>query len=419
MIGIVGAGISGLGLGAFLEERGVDFRILEASDRVGGVIRSTRVRGRVLEHGPQRTRLTPSLAELVSRVGLEGELVTVPPDLPLFVYREGRLRPIPFGPARFLRTDLLTLRGKLRALLEPLTRGPVPDETVAACLTRKFGAEAYRALLGPLFGGIFAQDPADMYVRHSLAPLLRSLGVSRSVLVRALPRAVSGAEALPVVSFQKGVASLTDALHRTVEARTHLGAPVRRLVREDGGWSLRTPDREVGADHVVLTVPAGVAADLLRDEAPEAAARLARLRYNRLALVHLLSDCPLEGLGYQVAFGEDLRTRGVTWNASALGRDGVFTAFLGGSRDPGLVELPDEAIVETARGEFRRVTGWDAEVLGVSRTWIPAWDRSWRALDGLVLPPGIHLLSNYHARAGIPGRVDGARALADELASSS
>lgn len=416
MIGIVGAGISGLSLGAFLDEEGVDYRILEAAERPGGVIRTTREGGRVLEHGPQRTRITPAVADLVHRTGLESELVPVPPELPLWVFSRGRLRRAPLTPGQFLRTDLLSPLEKARVLLEPFTPGPKPDEAVARFLGRKFGDEAYRALLGPLFGGIFAQDPADMYVRHSLEPLLRSLGVSRSVLVRVLPRVLSGRKGPEAASFRGGLQALTDALAKGAADRLRLGAGVEALTGREGEWVLRTPDGELACNAVVLTVPAGDAASLLDQAAPEASLRLGRLRYNDLALVHLHSDEAVEGLGYQVAFGEDLRTRGVTFNASALGRDGVQTAFLGGSRDPELMALPDRRIGETAAKEFRRVTGGEAEVLGVSRTWIPAWDRSWTALEGLELPPGIHLLANYDARVGIPGRVEGARALARRLA---
>jgi protoporphyrinogen/coproporphyrinogen III oxidase len=80
------------------------------------------------------------------------------------------------------------------------------------------------------------------------------------------------------------------------------------------------------------------------------------------------------------------------------------------------VTLPDPRLGEIAAEEFRSVTGGEAEPLGVSRTWIPAWDRSWSALEGLELPEGVHLLANYHARVGIPGRVEGARELARRLA---
>jgi oxygen-dependent protoporphyrinogen oxidase len=175
-------------------------------------------------------------------------------------------------------------------------------------------------------------------------------------------------------------------------------------------------DGEVAASDVVVTVPADAAAALLDDVAPDAAGRLGRLHYNPLAIVHLETDGGgPRGLGYQVAFGEPLRTRGVTFNDSLFGREGIRTAFLGGARDPDILRESDERIGAIAAEELGVVTGSEAEVLRVTRTRVPAWDRSWTALEGLALPPRVHLCTNYESRIGIPGRIANATALARRL----
>ena len=95
MVVIIGAGISGLALAHQLEQRGVPFTVLEASGRVGGVMRSGRVEGHLLEWGPQRGRMTESFARLVDELDLRERLVLAPPGLPLYVYVQGRLRRVP------------------------------------------------------------------------------------------------------------------------------------------------------------------------------------------------------------------------------------------------------------------------------------------------------------------------------------
>ncbi len=418
MIGIVGAGITGLALSHYLDQAGAEHVVLEASSRSGGVIRSSRVEGRVLDHGPQRTRVTPAISRLLDTLDLTPRVVEVPPDHPLYVYRKGRLRRVPFTPADLVRTDLLTWRGKLRMCAEPATGGWREGETVGRFLTRKFGREAYEALMGPLFGGLYGSDPGEMYVRHSLAPVLEGLGVSRSVLWRFIQGRFNRAATPAAVSFDEGMEVLTEALHESLEDRVRLDTPVREIAPGAGGtgWRLTLEDEVLEVEAVVLTPPSSVAGALLRKVAPPAASRLERLRYNDLVMVHLAGESELHGLGYQVGYGEALRTRGVTWNASALGRDGVFTAFLGGSRDPEILEMADDEIGRIAVQEFQGVTGVETRVLKVGRTCIPSWDRSWTALEGMVLPPGIHLCSNYESRVGIPGRVARAAQLAGELA---
>lgn len=420
-VAVVGAGITGLSLGYFLERRGVDHVVLEASARPGGVIRTTRLEGRILEHGPQRMRLSGPLDDLVRSLGLDEEMIAVPPGHPLFVVRGGRLRRVPLGPGQFLESDLLSLRGKLRLLSEPFTGPAREGETVGGFLSRKLGREAYEAAAGPLFGGLYGSDPDDMFVRHALAATLGSSGGSSSLLRRFLRRRGDRGAAPPAVSFQDGMERLPAALHEALGERVRLGAPAVAL-RPSGpgrsGWIVEIGGGRPGlicADEVVLTVPAPDAARLLRESAPGAAERLASLRYNSLALVHLEGSCDLQGLGYQVAFGEPLRTRGVSWNASALRRDGVYTAFLGGARDPTLLDLDDASIGDIARQELRAVTGCATRVLGVSHARMPAWDRSWSALDDLALPPHLHLCANYESRAGIPGRAARTLELAEHL----
>ena len=134
-VAIVGGGITGLAVHHYLRTSGVESVVFEASDEPGGVIRSRRVEGRVLDFGPQRTRLTPAIRELVASLDLDAELREAA-DVPLYVYHHGKLRTVPQTPREAVTTDLLSWRGKLRALLEPLT-GPAREaETVEAFLTR-------------------------------------------------------------------------------------------------------------------------------------------------------------------------------------------------------------------------------------------------------------------------------------------
>lgn len=418
MIAIVGAGITGLTVGHELEKRGLPFVVFEARDRVGGVMWTRRADdGQPLDVGPQRTRLTGEVRSLVEEVGLEDELVRGAEGLPVFVYRDGRLRPVPFTPGEAIRTDLLSWPEKLRVLAEPATGGLRSDETVAGFFTRKFGGGAYRAMIGPMYGGLYASDPARMPARHALATVLEEFGLAGgSLLLRFLRGMGAARDAVPTVSFREGMQALPRALAGRLGERVRLEAPVSALRRNgDARFAVDVGAEAVEADAVVLTLPAPDAARILEGIAPDAAGRLAGLTYNPLAVVHLRSGCALRGFGYQVAFGEELVTRGVTWNASIFDRDGIYTAYLGGMKSPEVEGWPDERAADVACSEFRRVTGCEAEALAVSRIRMPAWDRSWDALDDLELPGGVHLCSNYTARPGVPGRIRQARELAQAL----
>lgn len=414
MIAIVGGGLTGLALSHHLSDRGTEHVVLEAEDRPGGVIRSGRVEGHLLEWGPQRARLTERLRRLIAELGLQDDVVTSPPDLPLFVFRDGKLRRVPFSPAQLLTTDIVSFRAKLRLLLEPLTAGPSPDERVAGFFTRKLGRELYENVAGPLYGGLYGSDPADMAVGLSLGHVLREFGVGRSLLLPLLRRG-GRVTPPPACSFREGMRMLPEALYARNRAHVRLGAAVRALAPAGDGWSLELDDDVIRADTVILTCPAPVAAGLLTDAAPEASRRIRSLRYNPLAVVHLHADTDLRGLGYQVSLAEGLATRGVTFNDSLFGRKGVYTVYLGGATRPEVVAEPDEALGGLALAEFRHCTGYDARVLAVERETMPAWDISWAAMQGIALPSGIRIAANWESRPGMPGRLAQAERLVGEL----
>jgi oxygen-dependent protoporphyrinogen oxidase len=427
-VAVVGAGITGLAATHYLGEHGVDVVTFEADDEPGGVIRSRRVDGAVVEVGPQRMRLTPGVSDLVASVGLE-EAVVEADEAPLYVYADGRLREAPLDPATFLRTDLLSWRGKLRLLAEPLTRPGMPQETAAELFTRKFGREAYERFVGPLYGGIYGSDPAAMPAAYALEGLLERERETGSLLAAFRKRVGQGTSA-PPVSFAEGNQQLPRRLCEAHADRVELGTPVttvraaddrcRTVTAEaDGGsrYLVEAGDETHAVDHVVVTAPADVAATLL-DGLAEGTGGLADLTYNPLAMVHLRADAVHEGFGYQVALDEALHTLGVSFYGPMFDRGGVYTAFLGGMYEPELVDRDHGEIGAIAREEFARVVGSEATVARVTtrERWFPAWDRSWDALASFETPPGIHVATNYTARMGIPSRVREAREVADRIA---
>jgi len=427
-VGIVGAGITGLALTHYLAERGVDSVTFDASDEPGGVIQTRHVDGRVLEVGPQRMRKTPSIAALAEAVGVADDVVEAREE-ELYVYANGDLGKAPLSVEAFLETDLLSWQGKARMLAEPLTRPGMPEETAAELFVRKFGREAYERFIGPLYGGIYGSDPARMPAAYALERLLEREREAGSFLAAFRQRIGTDHES-PPVSFAEGNQQLAEAVYAAHEERIELGTPVTDITRlgsrgspaeggsnRDSRFALETPDGSHRVDHVVVTTPASVAGELL-DGLADGADALGDLLYNPLALVFLEADHGRTGKGYQVGYGEDLHTLGVSWNAQMFGRDGVQTVFLGGMHEPELVGESNDRLARIAREEYGQVMGVDASAIDVARLDVgfPAWDQSWWNLEALDLPPGITMATNYTARMGIPSRVREAEETAERLA---
>ncbi|WP_115862757.1 protoporphyrinogen oxidase [Halorussus litoreus] len=426
-VGIVGGGITGLALAHYLDRQGVDYVLFEAAPDPGGVIRSERVEGCVLEWGPQRMRRTDRVDDLIADLGLDEEVRTADPDLPVCVYADGEIQPVPTSPSAFASTDLLSAEAKREVLAEPFTEPGRPDESAGELFTRKFGEETYRNMLGPLFGGVYGSDPAEMPVGHSLAGFLALEAKEGSLLKAAFKRTAGGRDAPPAISFDDGLQRLPAALAEAHADSVRLGTPVTGVEAVDDSFALESPDGTTEVEQVVLTTPADLTADLVADLAPESVGALRGLNYNSLAMVYLRTDLDAnadeapapDALGYQVGFGEDLRTLGASWNASMFDRD-ICTVFLGGMHDPEVLDESDSRIGEIAAAEFEAVTGAPAEVVDVNRLrrGFPAYDHSWDAVEQVELPDGVRLATNYTSRMGIPSRIREAESLAESLAAA-
>ncbi|MXV60508.1 protoporphyrinogen oxidase [Natronorubrum sp. JWXQ-INN-674] len=417
-VGVVGAGMSGLSLVRALDERDVDVVAFEANDEPGGVMRSRRVDGRVLELGPQRLRLSPQIESLVDDLGLRDQLQFGDDDQPLYAYHDGCLSVVPLSVKEALTTDLLSPLGKLRILKEPITGPPRPDETVDEFLTRKFGRQAARRYLGPLYSGLYGTDPQDMLMEYSLGKAIEKAGIDGSILLWVGRKIVGGRNTPPICTFENGLGQLPERLYETHADAISLETPVTDVRETDDGFELVTDSGTETVDEVVLTTPAPTSAALLSNVDSGLEATLQRFNYNPIGMVYLESDFDRDGIGTLVGTHADATISGLTWNASFLDRDRLFTCYIDSGSYPEMTESTDDELGSVAASEFERITGSAATPIHVHR-WepgMPAYDRSWTAMDDLDLPTGIHLCSNFVGRAGIPGRVRNATRLADELA---
>ncbi|MFD1526007.1 protoporphyrinogen/coproporphyrinogen oxidase, partial [Halolamina salina] len=222
----------------------------------------------------------------------------------------------------------------------------------------------------------------------------------------------------PVVSFDGGLQTLPEALFERHSERVRLDTPVEAVQQTDDGFVIETPEETTTVDHVVLTTPAAVTADLLDPFAPESADALRRLTYNPMAVVHLDAASDMDAAGFQIQYDESFRTLGVTSTGALFDRGNRHTAYLGGGRNPGLVDQPESDIREIAEREFAELTGVEATAVDVCRLrrGMPAYDTTWDALEAVDLPDGAQICANYAARAGIPGRLREAERVAESLA---
>ena len=197
-VGVIGAGISGLAAAYRLYKEGISVRVLEASDRTGGVIQSKSAEGFLVEHGPNSIRAgSAALERILDDLDLHDERVWANDAADTrYIVRDGTPTPLPMSLRSFLSTDLFSTKAKLRLLAEPfIGAAPSNDESIADFTRRRLGPEVLNYAVAPFVGGVFAASPDDLSVRHAFGRLADLEDKYGSLFLGAVRRALSGDDA--------------------------------------------------------------------------------------------------------------------------------------------------------------------------------------------------------------------------------
>jgi len=442
-IAIIGGGISGLSAAWTLHQRGIPYRLLEAGPSLGGVIRTEEKDGFILEGGPDSILAQkPEGIALCRELGLGDRLIPTNPELKaIYILHRRKMHPLPEGmmlavPTRILpmvRSGLFSWPGKLRMGLD-LVRPAGPqngDESIATFLRRRFGQEAVERLGEPLLAGIHAGDPERLSILATF-PRFRDLEAKYGSLIRGMlsaprPKRKPGAPApAAFYSLRGGLRELVDALVARLDpASIRTGAVVRSLTRNGDGFTIGLDGGEtVSAPTVIVAAPGPKIAPALQGLLPEVSRTLAAVPFASSATVLLgyrRADVAhsLDGYGMVVPRGEGLRTTALSFVSTKFEHRApeghvLLRAFLGGVRDPGVLDLTDEEMVQAVerdmtpilglkgRPSVTRVFRWPG---GTPQLEVGHLERM-RAVESAVAEvPGLHLTGAGIWSTGIPDSV--------------
>ncbi len=302
---VIGGGLTGLAAAWHLRGH-ADVRVVEASSRLGGAVRTIDFDGVPFDVGADAfLARQPHAADLARDVGLGDDLVA-PATGRVLLARGRRLRRLPEATlmgvpgsvVALARSGAVPLHGVLRAAMEPLVGRPVTayDVSVAELVGTRFGSAVVDHVVEPLLGGVYAGRADQLSARATVPPLF-ALASQRSLL-RALARRqpgrgragrAGGAAAGPVFqTLRGGLSRLVDRL--ATDLTVDLDRAVTDVRREGDGFAVETGSGLLAADDVVLAVPASVAARLLGDAAPDVAAALSGFTTASVAVVALALD---------------------------------------------------------------------------------------------------------------------------------
>jgi protoporphyrinogen/coproporphyrinogen III oxidase len=462
-VAVIGGGIAGLAALRELRqarEAGCSVRewLIEARDRLGGVIRTERLEGFTIEAGPD-SFLTekPEAADLCREIGLGDELIgSNDAARSTGILHRGRLETLPDGLFFFvptktwpvIATSLLPPTAKLH-LARELFMAPAADwvddeqdESVAQFIRRHFGQSMLESVVDPLLSGVYGGDAELLSVR-SVLPRFCAMERERGSLIRAILNARSRApRSTPVrpifttlrcglgemvarltppvqtgeppsetcVCFQTPVAGIET--NGSPGAAKNDAAP-RYLLRFDDG-------RTLACDAIILATPASECGRLLMPLDRELGAALDGIVYSSALTVALAFDESVsaqipKGFGFLVPKKEGRAMLACTFvhqkfEDRAPAGKALLRCFLGGAGNARLLGMEDREILAIVRKELREILGVKA---GPMFHRVYRWPRAMAQYNvghhkrlatihrRLASLPGIFLAGNAYSGIGI------------------
>ncbi len=450
-VAVVGAGIAGLVAAFDLHRVGHEVIIYEASDRVGGSIWSSAVGDRLVDAGPDCfLARVPDAIALCAELGLADELTSPVSPVPAYIHRDGELFSLPDGTMLGVPTDLeaLAASGVISAsgverAAEDLDRPSTTigdDVSVGAYCRARLGDEVTDRLIDPLIGGINASDIDRLSMRSGAPQLWAAANASRSIIeglrtIREQTGATLGsAQNKPVFhSLPGGVARIADAIVAAISegptpAQIIFNRPIAALATFD-------QDGPEPADAVIIAAPSNVAAQIIADDAPDAAELLAEIEHASVAQVTY--ELPLEGLDPVLDASGILFPRidggvmtastwfSTKWDHYATSETALVRLTSGRFGDGRALKMDDEGLAATLLNELRKVIeiGTDPVATRIVRwhhafpQYVPGHEARIDAIEADVAAnaPHVRLAGNSYRGIGIPATIRSGREAAAAL----
>lgn len=384
---VIGGGITGLSTAYYLHQSiqnnnlDIQLILIEASDRLGGKIRTLHHDDFIMESGADSivTRKT-NVAPLIEELGIEDEVVYNATGIS-YIYTEGKLKQIPkdavFGiplsVESLATTELISAEGKVEALKDLYTPNQkfTKNDSVGDFLEAFLGKELVEKQISPVLSGVYSGSLSDLTIASTLPYLIDYKNEYGSIIqgLSANKAKFQGNGDKKFMSFKGGVSSLIDAMEAHLND-TEIIKGVRAERIEKLGEQYRVTlanGRVVDADIVVLGTMHSTAQVLLQDE--ELNKDFNQLFNSSLISVYLGfdipdSELPADGTGFITANSEDVLCNACTWTSRKWEHTSSQQRLLvrlfyksSGPHYESLIKLSEEELLKVALQDIKTSLG--------------------------------------------------------------
>ncbi len=373
---IIGAGLTGLTTAFFLKRAGWEVTILERSNRAGGSIQTHSENEFIFESGPNSGVVThPQVADLFKL--LESSIKYEPINEEArkrLIWKGYRWYALPYCLKEGIKTPLFKWRDKLKMLMEPLNNKNLGvEETLENLVNQRMGQSFLNYAIDPFILGIYAGNPASLIIKYVL-PKRFNFEKEYIEFIKGNPpkkkeRKNGGSKKTKqqIYSIAGGLEQLIIALIKEIgEENIKYNCDNTTIYPKEKKYLVSSEQNENKFEHLVSTVVTTTCASEIEKLLPFLNLNekniISTLPYARVIQVAVgykkWRGLPLKAFGGLIPHKENRNILGILFPSAFLNnrapKEGaLLSVFLGGIKNPEMMELNDDSIKTIVMEELK------------------------------------------------------------------
>ena len=337
-VAVVGAGISGLTIGYYLQKFGFDVDVFE-KEKIGGKANSVKKGNFIFEEGVNGfLDNVPETLELCREIGVS--VIKANQYSKIRYIFDDKLYRLPNNPIDFIFGDILPLKAKIRMFKEFfIPANPQDDESVASFTNRRLGEFFTERFMKPMTAGIYASTPESLSINAAF-PKIATLEKEYGGLFKGMfKKGKGGNPSGELSSFNYGMSEMIEKLSSYLN-----------IIKEE----ITTLDELSSYDKIILSTPAYDTAKIVEKSYPKLASELRKIEYTPVAIVGFSGD--IEPISFGILTTK-LKTLGILMDKYIFPNRNGIRVMVGGKRFEKIKELTKEEIIEFVLKDIEKIIG--------------------------------------------------------------
>jgi len=349
-IAIVGAGISGLTTGYYLQKFGFEVDIFE-KDKIGGKAYTSKKNNFLFEEGVNGfLDNSPETLELCKEIG--ATTIKANQNSKIRYIFDDKLYRLPSNPIDFVFGNILPFSAKLRMFKEFfIPANPKEDESVASFTNRRLGEFFTHRFMKPMTAGIYASTPEQLSINAAF-PKIANLEKEYGGLFRGMLKKKKGGNPTgELTSFEYGMSEMIDKLANKLN-----------IIKKE----ISSLDELESYNKIIFATPAYDTANIIKNKYPLLATYLNQIDYTPIAIIGFSGDIEPKSFGILTT---NLKTLGILMDKYIFPNRNGIRVMVGGKRFDQITQLSQEEIINITKNDIDKIIGKNNLKLEFFKLW--------------------------------------------------